>query len=219
MAKNKTAKKQQLLSPENYIRQKARNLPIHECYVQSNWQVSKMTTAVIARKHSNGNITMCIYLVDLACLGVKDSFFRFNIDTEEYNNLLEKISTNEQLIPVSYELAHNIVYSALAYADELGFKPCKEFSQTTRFMLEEDTDDVELIEIECGINGKPMYIGTGFESDFEVRKITQQLEKAVGIGNFEYMIQNGGFDYDEDDYDEDDYDDYEEFEAETDEDK
>ncbi len=219
MAKNKTPKKQQLLSPENYIRQKARNLPIHECYVQSNWQDSKLTSLVIARKHSNGNITMCFYLVDLACLGIKNSFFRFNIDTDDYNEMLERISGNDPFIPISYELAHNIVYSALAYADELGFKPCKEFTQTTRFMLEEDTDDVELIEIECGINGKPMYIGTGFESEVEVRKITQQLEKAVGIGNFEYMLQNDSFDFDEDDYDEEDYDDYEEVEDETDENK
>ena len=67
-----------------------------------------------------------------------------------------------------------------------------------------------------------MYIGTGFESEVEVRKITQQLEKAVGIGNFEYMLQNDSFDFDEEDYDEDDeedYDDYEEVDDETDENK
>lgn len=52
----------QMLSPENYIRNKVRTLPIYECLVNSNWEKSKMVHVVIARRHTNGNITACFYL-------------------------------------------------------------------------------------------------------------------------------------------------------------
>jgi len=67
MANKNKEKVIQMLSPENYIRKKARSLPIYECWVNTNWEGSGMANIVIARSHTNGNITFCIYLVDLYC--------------------------------------------------------------------------------------------------------------------------------------------------------
>lgn len=70
MAKNKkTNNANQKLSPENYIRQKARSLPIYECWITSNWKNSGLASICISRIHSNGNLTLGMYLVDLYCLG------------------------------------------------------------------------------------------------------------------------------------------------------
>jgi len=74
MAKNK-GKVIQMLSPENYIRKKARMLPIYECWLNNDWEVSGAASIIIARRHTNENITFYLYLVDLYCLGVKDSFY------------------------------------------------------------------------------------------------------------------------------------------------
>ena len=60
-----------ILSPENYIRQRARNLPLFQCLVNEGWEEEGLVYATIARKHINGNITFCAYLVDLKCLGIK----------------------------------------------------------------------------------------------------------------------------------------------------
>ena len=38
MAKKKQSKVVQMLSPENYIRQKARTLPVYKCFVNTDWQ-------------------------------------------------------------------------------------------------------------------------------------------------------------------------------------
>ncbi len=211
MAK-KPAPKQQLLSPENYIRQKARNLPIYECKINKTWNTEKFSQITVCRQHANGNFTVCFYLVDLGCLGVKDSGFRFNIDKYEYDELLQKMDSNDPLMTVDYTLAHNVIFSGLAYAEDLGFKACKEFLQTTRFMLEEDTDEVELIEIECGIDGKPMYVNSGFDSLIREKQILNQLEKAVGKGNYNFVSGIEEFDEDED-FEDEDFED-EEFEDE-----
>jgi hypothetical protein len=197
MAKKPAPKQQQLLSPENYIRQKARNLPIYECKINITWEKEKFSQITVCRQHANGNFTVCFYLVDLGCLGVKDSGFRFNIDKYEYDELLQKMDETDPIMSVDYTLVHNIIFSGLAYAEDLGFKACKEFLQTTQFMLEEDTDDVELIEIECGVDGKPMYINSGFDSAIREKQIINQLEKAVGKGNFKFMLDIDNYDSDD----------------------
>jgi hypothetical protein len=68
MANKNKGKVVQMLSPENYIRKKARSLPIFECRVNGEWKESKMAQVLVARRHTNGNITACFYLVDLMCL-------------------------------------------------------------------------------------------------------------------------------------------------------
>jgi len=70
MSKKKAPKKIQLLSPENYIRQKARNLTIAECFITPGWEESGECNILIARKHVSGNYTVGFYLVDTFCLGI-----------------------------------------------------------------------------------------------------------------------------------------------------
>ena len=42
-----------LLSPENYIRSRARNLPLFECMISEGWKESGMANILIARNHIN----------------------------------------------------------------------------------------------------------------------------------------------------------------------
>lgn len=187
MTKNKKGKVVQMLSPENYIRKKARTLPLFECLVRSDWEETKMTAVVIARQHINGHITACSYVVDLACLGVKDTMFLFNVTPLDYSDFKEKLNASTDMIEVDYPLAHNIILAAVEFAAEFGFKPCKEYESITKFMLEEDTEEIELIEIECGKNGKPFYIQGPFEDDVRARQIMVQLEKTAGRGNYDFV--------------------------------
>ena len=186
MGKKSTVKQTQQLSPENYIRQKARNLPIFECMVNADWKMNNLATVSVARKHSNGNVTVGLYMVDLLCLGVKDAHYMFNVSEEKYKNTISGNGTVD-LIPISYALAHNIVYAGLTYAEELGFNPHKDFS-VARCIIEEDTDEIELINVECGKDGKPLFVQGPFQSEQDVKRIIAQLERTVGKGNYDYII-------------------------------
>jgi hypothetical protein len=201
MAKNNKGKVIQMLSPENYIRKKARTLPIFECLVRSDWEEAKMTTVLVARNHINGNITVCTYLVDLMCLGVKDSMYLFNVPIHKYEEFKDKLLGKMEMTEIDYPLAHNIVFAGVEFAEEYGFKPHKDYESVTKFMLEEDTDDIELIEIECGQDSKPLYIQGPFEDEAKARKIMAQLERTAGKGNYDFMI-GGNDEFDE--FDEED---------------
>ena len=217
MANSKKGNVVQMLSPENYIRKKARSLPIFECLVKADWETTKLAPIIIARNHTNGNITVCSYLVDLACLGVKDTMYLFNVPIQKYEEFKEKVSRGMEMIEIDYVLAHNIVYAGVEFAEDYGFKPTKEFESITKFMLEEDSEEVELIEIECGDDGKPMYMRGPFEDEYKARKIIAQLEKAAGPGNYTYIEKSDEFSND-DDF-EDEVNEYDDFDIEFDDDE
>ncbi|GEN75504.1 hypothetical protein [Chryseobacterium hagamense] len=181
-------KAQNKISPEKYIVTKSRTLEISRCFLIGNTETGKLQV-IISRKHKTGNITVGFYLVDLWCLGIKDSFFDFNLTESDFNLLLETMYDAADLTEVDYVKAHNIIYAAYEYALDLGIKQSPVFENTTKYLLEEDNDDIPLIEIECGRNGRPFY-EQGIESASEANKIIRTLEKSVGKDGFDYQLLN-----------------------------
>ena len=188
------------LSPKNYIRQRARALPIYECLINTEWDEGGLATIFIARRHSNGNITFGSYLVDLLCLGVKDTGFWFNVTETKYQDFKRDISNEIEYVECDYALAHNIIFGAIEFAGEYGFSPHPDFN-FTKYILEEDDENIELIDIEFGRDGKPFLV-TSPENDF-AREVAI-LEKTAGPGNY-YAVDIDDLDEFEDEG-EDEYD-------------
>ncbi|MBW6479201.1 MAG: hypothetical protein K0B37_07210 [Bacteroidales bacterium] len=179
------------LSPENYIRQRARSLPVHECLINKGWKESGEASILISRKHVNGNYTYGIYLVDLYCLGIKESLYGFNISDNEYLKAVNVIKHSpDGMDRVDYPLVHNIIYGAEAYAEDLGFHAIKDFKRVTRYLLEEDTEETEWKEIQFGRNGKPCLVIT---DDSDHSKMIMQLERFAGPGNFDVLYMGAEF--------------------------
>jgi len=60
--------------PLRYIRQ-ARSYPIEGCWVQQAGMRAALPSSPSRRRQPNGNIVFGNYLVDLYCLGLKDTYF------------------------------------------------------------------------------------------------------------------------------------------------
>jgi hypothetical protein len=88
-------------------------------------------------------------------------------------------------------LAHNVIYGATAYAEDLGFRPDKDFA-VTQYILAEDDESVELIEIEFGRDGKPCFVAGPRDN---VPLVTGKLRAAVGEGNFTVVYPGSDFAY------------------------
>jgi hypothetical protein len=190
----------QQLSPEKYVLTKARTLPIDKCMINIGWQENRMASVVICRRHVTGNLTVGIYLVDLLCLGVKDSFYFFNITPEE---LEERVPIEGEFETISYELAHNIVYAGHDFALEFEIKPCREFT-VTQYILEEDDDRIPLLDIDTGDKtGKPHLMARPGAATSEA---LAKLRQHAGEGNFVYTLVDDDIDDEEEDDYEGDYD-------------
>jgi len=197
-------------SPKKYILTRARSLPLHQCYITKGWRESGNATVVVARRHTNGHFTIGTYLVDLYCLGVKDTGYYFNVEKEQLDEILETSqSFGVAMIPCDYAEAHNIIYGAIEFAEEYGFKPHKDFA-VTKFILEEDDERVEVIEYEFGMDGKPCVM---VDAEHPQKAVIAQLEKTAGKGNFTVIYMDDLAD--DDDFDEFDESDEEEEQEEN----
>lgn len=205
MSKNKKGKvvsiKPVQASPEKYIKTQARSLPVAECLITKDWEGAGICNVFVARAHKTGNITVGIYLVDMYCLGLKDTTYEFNISPDDYENL--KSSTAE-LEECEYTLAHNIIYGAIAFAEDYGFKPHKDFS-ISQFILEEDDEQVELMELDFGFDGQPCYMLGPYDDAAKIKHVMATLERTAGPGNFTVVDPlDEEWDDDDEEYDEDD---------------
>ena len=201
MSKNKRSKIIQLkptrLSSEKYIKTQARSLPIAECLINSDWESTGISSIIIARRHKTGNMTVGLYLTDLFCLGLKDAQYRFNLSPEDYSDFKDIYPDWKQC---DYTLAHNLIYGAIAFAEDYGFKPCKEFF-VAQFILDEDDENVELLEIEFGLDGKPFYMTGPYDDKVKIASIINTLTRTAGPGNFTIVNDEEDFNHDKLDVD------------------
>ena len=194
-SKNKKNAGQQPLSPERFLKEKARGLEIGKCYVSRDMKKYGEGHVVVSRLHKGGKVSVAFYLVDIYCLGVKDTFYKLRMDDYEYEKILWTLQS-ENVEECTYEEAHNWVYGAVAFAEEAGIQPHKTFN-LTQYMLKEDTDDVPLMEFEFGKNGKHFLVA---HSNLEASKYLPTMKAHLGE-NFEVLIEDGEGTYDDDDDD------------------
>lgn len=178
-------KKQQKLSPVKYIAAKCHDLPFYESLINEDWKEGGMATIIISRKMPSGKLIVGLFMVDTFCLGLKNTTYKFGLDEYEYRQFIDEISERIGIIvECDVVQAHNIIYGAIDYAEDIGFKPHNEF-KITEFILDSDLIDDGIDEIEFGKDGKPYYFAGPYDN---VRQIMGILERTVGKDNFEFTV-------------------------------
>ncbi len=205
-----------VLSPTVYIKTKTKDLPYGICYSTydqyHNKSNSGLDTVIVSRIMPSGKLIVGMYLMDLYCLGVKNTVFRFAMTTIEFKEFIEMVQEQERrdFFEISPSMASNLVFGGLDYAEQLGFRPEKDFA-LTKYIIDEDLVTEDIDNIEFGQNGKPTFIQGPYDN---VKSILATLNKNVGEGNYEYVMMlsenddfeflDGNFDDDEEDDDFDD---------------
>ncbi|MEA1877450.1 MAG: hypothetical protein U9N86_11350 [Bacteroidota bacterium] len=154
-------------SPETKIRSRARNLEIGQCFINSNWEEAREAHIMISRNHKQGGITYGIYLIDLEMKGLIDTHYEFNMSPVAFRDLLNEFADSLKYKKADYNLLHNIIYGAIEFGEENEHSPHKDFS-VSQYILEEDTDDIPLMEIEFGFEGEPMLFDNQMGDEFDL---------------------------------------------------
>lgn len=163
----------------------ARNLPVYECLVEPSWKEQGMASIIISRQQPDGNLLFGVYLVDIFCLGLKNTFCNADFSMRKYKTeLREQIYRNEGFVDCPISLAHNIIYGAIEFAAQLGFKPNKDF-KLSQYVLEDKNTVEPCDDVEFGKDGKPFYV-TGPEDNVEY--VLKQLESTAGKESFDFMF-------------------------------
>jgi hypothetical protein len=163
--------------------------PWHECLVSADWhRAGELVQIVVARRSSGGEIAAGVFLVDLCCLGVKDAFARLFPSPAEYERDLRGwVTDTQRLVRADPNLAAKIVREGITYARQLGFGPHRDYAEAAVLLRGTDPTACDA-PIPLGKGGKPFFVN-GPRDD--VARILAKLEKAVGPGNFDYLIGLG----------------------------
>lgn len=182
--KKKGGSTPQKFSPLRYIKEKARSFPIHKCRISKDYRESGIAEVYIIRQQPSGKLLLGLFLVDIFCLGVKNALWKLNLDDYELEDFMMGFRETEEC---EYVFAHNLIYGAIAYAEDLGFQPHKDFG-IAQYVLEEDTDEIELIEMEFGKDGMPFFISGLYD---DVHRIKKTLDRTVGPDNWHFIVGSG----------------------------
>jgi hypothetical protein len=159
--------------------------PVAECLVSREWQqAGELVQVVVARRSAAGAVAAAVFLVDLACLGVKDAFARVFTSPGEYEQLRRRIGTAQMLVPADLDLVARIVREGIAYARQLGFEPHPDYPAAAA-LLQGAQPDACHVTVPLGKDGKPFFVA-GPRDD--IPRILAQLTRSVGSENFAYLI-------------------------------
>ena len=166
-----------------YLIKNAKNYPLFECLINTDWQDKGMAHIYLSRRQPNNKLILGVYLVDIFCLGLKNTFSNASMSIEEYQKL--KLSLFEETAISSYSpaKAYRIIIGAIEYAKKIGFKPQQDFD-LSQYVLEGLKNNDYDLTLEFGKDGKPFYIA-GPDDDFEA--IIETLRKNVGEDNFHFI--------------------------------
>jgi len=167
---------------------KAREYPIYECLINSGWEEQGVASILLSRRQPDGRIVLGVYLVDIFCLGLKDTFCKADVPLSIYEGEIKpKCYSLIEPVECPIPLAHSIIYGGIEYAEKLGFKPHKDFKLSKHIL--EEPDKIERVKVEFGKEGKPFYISGPRDDPQKIQRIIKQLERSVGPGNFDFLIR------------------------------
>jgi hypothetical protein len=145
---------------------------------------SGLVGVVVARQHRPRRVSVCGYLVDVYCLGVKNALGPDLMNDRDLPAFLRRFfsafADAPAPIEVPLDLARHLVWGAVDYARELGFPPHPDFQPTAGHLgTWQDTSDITF-----GRDGVPFYVGGPYDN---ADAVTRTLTRSAGKGNFHFI--------------------------------
>jgi hypothetical protein len=152
----------------------------------TSWGSDGLISVLVARRHRYGRVSVCGYLVDAYCLGVKNALGPEVMDDRELRAFLPRYFSSYDASPLQapIELAREVVFGSVEYARGLGFEPHRDFAAAAGHLGEWTGPSV----ITFGRDGRPVYV-TGPHDN--TRSIIRTLKRNVGSGNFDVVAIGG----------------------------
>ena len=139
---------------------------------------------VVARRHRPQRVSVCGYLIDVYCLGVKNALGPQIINERDLPAFLRRFFTpfDEVSVPLAapLELARHLVWGAVDYARRLGFEPAPDFARAAGHLGSWQQTSA----IRFGRHGVPFYVSGPFDNP---ARVVRTLTSSVGEGNFHFV--------------------------------
>jgi hypothetical protein len=141
-----------------------------------------LVQVVVARERRYGKVSVCLYLVDTQCLGVKNARGPRSIDRADLAEFVASSFAPHGCdpLPAPLELAQDLVLGAVLRARRLGFEPHPDFAACRNHLG--SWTGPGAIDFDAG---RPLYVQGPAD---DARAIVRTLERTVGRGHFDAVL-------------------------------
>lgn len=182
--------------------QPKREAPLAGCWVNQGWaagltvaghadwpgasataeQDGSGLASVLVARDTGGSVSVCGFLVDVWCLGVKDTLGPKSVERRKLPGFTSTYfgTYPEPPLAAPIDLARHLVFGAVAYARRLGFEPHPDFAGSAGHLGSWAGSS----DITFGLKGRPTYIQGPHD---DVARITRTLRRSVGKRNFDFL--------------------------------
>ncbi len=142
-----------------------------------------LVCVLVARRHRHDNVSVCGYLIDVHCLGVKNALGPRLMDEVDMVAFRRWFFAGYGVEPVvaPLDLAQQLVFGAVDYASGLGFEPHADYANVVGHLGDPRGD----CDIEFGRDGMPFFVQGPYD---DARGIMQTLDASVGPDNYRFLI-------------------------------
>ena len=155
----------------------------------ADWQEAGLAPVVVAREQEPGESCLGSTWSICICLGIKDVFTRTDYSLSHFERDLPRLCAGEPE-KCSVELAHEVIYGAMEYAEKIGFSPHPDFKrQMADLMLDPPdahprVDHVVLSAKMANHSMSPDRTMTSHKISF----VISTLKRTCGEGNFNILV-------------------------------
>jgi hypothetical protein len=143
-----------------------------------------LATIAIARADRPSRASLCVFLVDVYCLGVKNALGPVVVSATTIDDRLRTVYGGHPRPPrpVPLELAQHLVHGAVDYATSLGFSPHEDFAQAAPYL----GAPAGPCPIQFGRDGVPFYVSGPYD---DTAAVMATLNRTAGSGNFHLLTE------------------------------
>lgn len=142
----------------------------------------------VARRHRPHRVSVCGYLVDTFCLGVKNALGPEVMNERDLRAFLRgyfsPFAEVGSPIEAPLELVRHLVWGAVDHSRGLGFEPAADFEPAAGHLGEWR----ETSAITFGRDGMPYYVSGPYD---DPSKVLRTLRRTVGEDRFHYIVPVG----------------------------
>jgi hypothetical protein len=160
---------------------RAATMPIRDCLLSEQLFEIGLGWLIVTRG-TGSPIAVGAFLLDVYCLGIKDSMFR-SIGERELAGFLETVEENSPLATVDVGHARRLVADLAAWAPALGFAPHRDFPAIEGIFGDVPAESGQTA-FQFGYEGKPRYVPGPSEPPWLVHQRIEHLQRTRGEDGF-----------------------------------
>lgn len=143
-----------------------------------------IVTALVAREHRHDSVSVCVYLVDVYCLGVKNAVAPRVMPTRDLGRFRAAAFRGyEGVEPVAapLDLVQHLVFGAVDYARTLGFEPHSDLALAAGHLGDWERPSA----IGFGHHGMPLYVQGPYD---DPNQVLRTLDRTVGRDGYHFTV-------------------------------